>query len=82
VSQGLVNSSLSLFFDLFDISIVAMEMGDALDSKKCVKLGNTIMYKYTKRRCSYLETRTGRTTHETMLHGNVKLLINITMLHT
>jgi hypothetical protein len=29
-----VNSSLSLFCDLFGISVVAMEMGDALNSKK------------------------------------------------
>jgi hypothetical protein len=43
VSQGTVNSSLSLFYDLFSISVVAMEMGDALDSKKCVNLGNMIM---------------------------------------
>jgi hypothetical protein len=47
--------------------------------KKCVKLGNTIMYKYNKSGCSCLETQTGRTTHETMFHGNVNILINITM---
>jgi hypothetical protein len=64
---------------LFGISNVAMEMRDALNSKKCGKLGNTIMYKYNKSGCSCLETRIGRTTHEIMIHGNVKLLINITI---